>query len=150
MMPHELDFANNGLVNTDWHNSGTAYVGLLIPNFFILYFGQKPPTGDETPYAVKLAFLKVGAGYGTWCTFAEAAIYSSLKIATVLSNAASKVNYNHADFAKKYFSKHWTGDGMQLTGDGPATPIMLVLLDAFPAEAENCGKATGGKVCGGK
>jgi hypothetical protein len=58
----------------------------------------------------------------------------------VLSNAAAKVDYDHAAFVKQYFSKHWTGNGMQLTGDGPATPIMLVLMDAFPAEAADIKK----------
>ena len=94
MMLYKLDFKNDALVNTDWHDSGTTYVGLLLPNFFILYFGQKPPTGDVMSDAVKLAFSKVGTGYETWCIFAEASIYSSLKIATVLSNAASEVNHD--------------------------------------------------------
>ena len=30
MMPHELVFGNDALVNTDWYNSATKYVGLLI------------------------------------------------------------------------------------------------------------------------
>ena len=62
MMHHKSDFKNNVLVNTDWYNLGTAYVGLLLPNFFILYFGQKPPAGDITSDDVKLAFSKVGLG----------------------------------------------------------------------------------------
>jgi len=39
MTPYESDFKNNALVNTDWYKSGTTYVGLLLPSFFILYFG---------------------------------------------------------------------------------------------------------------
>ena len=87
-----------------------------------------------------MAFSKVSPGYETWCTFAEVAINSSLKIATVLSNAAAKVGYNQATFVKKYFSKRRMGNGMQLTAGGPATTIMLVSSDAFPAEAADIKK----------
>ena len=125
-MPYESAFENGNLVNTDWHNSGTMYMGLLLPNFFILYFGQKPPTGDVMSDDVKRAFSSVGLGYKTWCTLAEVAINSSLKIATVLSNAAAKVGFNHPAFVRKHFSKNWTGNGMELTAKGPMTPIMLV------------------------
>ena len=30
MMPHESVFGNDTLINMDWYNSGTKYVGLLI------------------------------------------------------------------------------------------------------------------------
>ena len=105
IMPYESTFENDALVNTDWHNSGTPYVGLLLPNFFILYFGQKPPTGDITSDDVKMEFLKVGTGYKTWCTFAEVAINSSLKIATVLSNVAAEAGYDHPAFVKNTSTK---------------------------------------------
>ena len=58
-------FKDKVLVNMDWYGSGTPYVGLLLPNFFILYFGQKPPTGDVPSDDVKMAFSKVSAGYET-------------------------------------------------------------------------------------
>ena len=110
-------------------------MGLLLPNFFILYFGQKPSTRDVTSDDVKIDFSKVSLGYETWCTSTEEAINSSCKIATVLSSAAAEVNYDHAAFVQKYFRKRWTGNGMQLTADRPATPVMLVSSDSFPAEA---------------
>ena len=116
------------------------YVGLLLPNFFILYFGQKPSTRDVTSDDVKIDFSKVSLGYETWCTSTEEAINSSCKIATVLSSAAAEVNYDHAAFVQKYFSKHWTGNEMQLTANGTNNPIMLVLSDAFPAEAADMKK----------
>ena len=115
-------------------------MGLLLPNFFILYFGQKPPTGDIMSEDANMAFLKVGMGYKTWCTFAEDTINSSRKIATVLSGMAAKVSYDHAAFVQKYFSKRWMGNGMQLTANGPAPPIMLILSDLFPAEAADIKK----------
>ena len=62
IISHGADFENNCLVNTDWFDSGTNYVGCLLPNFFMIYFGQKPPTGDITSGNVKLAFLNIGMG----------------------------------------------------------------------------------------
>jgi hypothetical protein len=148
MMPYESNFENNALVSTDWHDSGTTYVGLLLPNGFILYFGQKqkPPIRDVTSDDVKMAFPKVGTGYKTWCTFAEEDINSSLKIATVLSNAAAEVDCNHAAFVKNYFSKRWAGNGIKLTSDGPATPIMLVPSDTSPAEANEIKRTSWHKI----
>ena len=75
------------------------------PNFFILYFGQKTPTGDITSDDVKMAFSTLGKGYETWCTVAEEAINSSCKIATILNNVAGKPGYDHTAFVQKYFKK---------------------------------------------
>jgi hypothetical protein len=103
MLPYELDFENDVLVNADWHDSGTSYVGLILPNFFIIYFGQKPPTGDITSEDVNMAFLNVRMGYRTCCIFAEEAINASCKIETVLHCAEAKDDYDHVAFVKKYF-----------------------------------------------
>ena len=56
-----------------------------------------------------MAFLTVGTGYKTWCTFAEESINSSRKIATIPNNVAGKPGYNHTAFVQKYFDKNWTG-----------------------------------------
>ena len=45
LLKYLLDLENEALVNTDWFNSIEQYVCALLPNFFILYFGQKPPPG---------------------------------------------------------------------------------------------------------
>ena len=66
----------------------------LLPNFFILFFGQKPPTGDITSDDVRMEFTTLGKGYEAWCTGAEQAITSSAKIATVLSNMADVLHYD--------------------------------------------------------
>jgi hypothetical protein len=77
------------LVATQWEMvdpNPTRYVCALLPNFFILYFGQKPPTGDITSDDVKLEFLALGKGYDAWCTGALSAITDSEIIAQVQSN----------------------------------------------------------------
>ena len=54
---------------------------------------------------VKMAFLNIGPGYKTWCTFKEVAINCSFKFAAVLSNAAADVGYDHPTFVKNTSAK---------------------------------------------
>ena len=127
LLKYLLDLENEALANTNWFNSTKKYVCALLPNFFILYFGQKTPTGDIMSDDVKMAFATLGKGYETWCTIAEEAINSARKIATVLTTAAEEANYDHVGFVQKYFDKNWMGNKMQLIADGPMLLIMLVL-----------------------
>ena len=111
------------------------YVGFLLPNFFIVYFGQKPPIGDITSEDVNMAFSNVGMGYKTWCTFAEVTINASYKIEKVLESAETKDAYSHVVFVKKYFNQHWKGNGIQVATTGPTNAIISVISGSFPAEA---------------
>ena len=99
---------NELLPNIDWYNTRKKYVAVLLPNFFILCFGQKPPTGDIMLDDVKMEFLTLGTGYEAWCTLTGEAINSLQKIATVLNNATGQVNHDHTAFFQKYFDKNWT------------------------------------------
>ena len=81
-----------------------------------------------------MAVSNVGLGYKTWCTYTGEALNSYREIGTVISNAEAEANYNHNAYVQKYFNKHWTGKGMKLTANGPATPIMLILSDLYQAE----------------
>ena len=99
LLKYLLDLENEALANTDWFDSpNNTYVCALLPNFFILYFGQKPPTGDIMSVDVKMEFAMLGKGYEAWCTGAEQAITSARKIATVLTNAGEAENYDHVGF----------------------------------------------------
>jgi hypothetical protein len=40
LMSYLLTLENKVLANTDWFDTGNKYVAVLLPNFFILYFGQ--------------------------------------------------------------------------------------------------------------
>ena len=140
LLKYILALENEALANTDWFNSTEQYVCALLPNFFILYFGQKPPTGDIMSNDVKMEFAPLGKGCEAWCTVAEQAITSARKIAMVLTTMAEAENYNHVGFVQKYFDKNWTGKKMQLTASGPILPIMLVSSDVYPVEAANIKK----------
>jgi hypothetical protein len=63
VMNYILTQEREALDATAWHDPpDVKYVCALLPNFFILYFGQKPPTGDITSDDVKLEFAALGKG----------------------------------------------------------------------------------------
>jgi hypothetical protein len=57
--PFDLDL----LTNTEWKSSSKPIIGVLFPNFFIVYFGQDFPKGDISSDDIKVNFAKLGAGY---------------------------------------------------------------------------------------
>ena len=63
LLPYLLALKNEALANTDWFDTREKYVAVLLPNFFILYFGQKPPTRDIMSDNVKMEFSMLGKGY---------------------------------------------------------------------------------------
>jgi hypothetical protein len=110
LMFYLLHLENEILANTDWFDSpDKKYVCALLPNFFILYFDQKPPTGDITTDDVKMEFATLGKGYEAWRTAAEEAIHSAKKIAQVKENVASVLGYDEVDLIRKHCDVTWTG-----------------------------------------
>ena len=101
----------------------------------MIYFVQKPPTGNITSDNVKLALSNLGLGYDAWCSFVEEAINASSKIESVMDNVSCESGYNQVAFVQKYFSQHWTGNGMKTSAYGPSNAIILVSLDSFLAKA---------------
>ena len=53
LLPYLLALENKALDNKDLFDTNKKYVCALLPNFFMLYFGQKPPTGDIMSDKVK-------------------------------------------------------------------------------------------------
>jgi hypothetical protein len=45
VLNHGEDIPSDYLVNTDWSSFEDPIVGTLVPNFFIVYFGQDLPHG---------------------------------------------------------------------------------------------------------
>ena len=109
LLKYLLDLKNEALANNNWFGTTKKYECALLPNFFILYFGQKPPTGDIMSDELKMAFTTLGKGYKAWCTVAEEVITPSCKIATALNNVAKDQDYDQVTFVQKYFNKNWTG-----------------------------------------
>ena len=131
-----LILENKALANMQWFDSpNKKYVCALLPNFFILYFGQKPPTGDITSDDVKMQFATLGKGYKAWCTGAEEAMNSSRKIGKVRDNVQDVLGYDDITFVQRYCDNNWTGKKMTLSNGGPHLPIILVASDIYPVEA---------------
>ena len=64
LLKYILDLEREALDGTEWWDSlDKKYVCALLPNFFILYFDQKPPNGDITSDNVKMDFATLGKGY---------------------------------------------------------------------------------------
>ena len=62
LLSYLLALENKLLANTDWFDTSKKYEAVILPNFFILYFGQKPPTGDMMLDDVKIEFLTLSTG----------------------------------------------------------------------------------------
>jgi hypothetical protein len=130
---HELE--REVLATTAWQmvdDDPGRYVCALLPNFFIIYFGQNPPTGDITSDDVKLQFTALGTGYDTWCTGAVSAITESRDIAKVRAHL-TQVDDDNA-WIKHYCDNTWTGTKMTLGENGPCLPITMVDSDVYPME----------------
>ncbi len=67
-------FDSDLLTNTEWRNSSDTIIGVLFPNFFIVYFGQDFPKGDISSDDIKVNFAKLDAGYSLWISAAAEAI----------------------------------------------------------------------------
>jgi hypothetical protein len=67
-------FALDQLTNTDWANPLDDIIGVLFPNFFIVYFGQDFPQGGISSNNIKVKFAKLGAWYNLWVSTAAKAI----------------------------------------------------------------------------
>ena len=136
-----LHLENEAVANTDWFgNPDKKYVCALLPNFFILYFGQKPPTRHITYDDVKMEFTTLGKGYEAWRTGAEEAMNLSRKIAQVLDNVANSLGYDKVTFVQRYCDAMWTGKKISLAGNGPHLSIIMVALDFYPMETDDIKK----------
>ena len=60
LLPYLLALENKALSNTDWFDTSEKYMAGLLPSFFLLYFGLKPPTKDIMSDDVKMAFSTLG------------------------------------------------------------------------------------------
>jgi hypothetical protein len=66
--------ASDLLTNTNWKTLPDGTIGVLFPNFFIVYFGQDFPKGDISSEDIKMNFAKLDAGYSLWISAAAEVI----------------------------------------------------------------------------
>jgi hypothetical protein len=137
-----MDLEREARDGTAWHDApdDKKYVCALLPNFFILYFGQKPPTGDITSEDVKLQFSTLGKGYEAWCLGADEAMQSSDISTKVRKNLTGPMGYDDLTWVQRYCDSTWTGKQMTLSDSGPHLPIIQVDSDVYPLEAADIKK----------
>ncbi len=80
-----------------------AIIGVLFPNFFIVYFRKDFPKGDISLDDIKVNFTKLGVGYSLWISAAAEAIEKKEDIREVLGAAAKNTSYSETDFIKSHF-----------------------------------------------
>ena len=79
------------LVSTDWSAFEDPIVGTLVPNFFIVYFGQDVPHGSITDDEVMLKLTKMGEGYELWAESAKDASDKSDDIAIIIDKIKTRI-----------------------------------------------------------
>ncbi len=78
--------------------------GTLLPNFFVIYFGQVFPQGSILSDGKKMKMVKLGKGYGIWVLTVAEAIKNLDDIVMVMSTAAEICpNLDEGAFIKKVF-----------------------------------------------
>jgi hypothetical protein len=67
LLPHG-DVLTEELLNdtTDLKSFDEPIVATLVPNFFVIYYGQKVPHGNITTDKLKAKMIKLGTGYDLW------------------------------------------------------------------------------------
>ena len=60
---------------------------MVLPNIFLIYFGQDIPLGPVTSDDTKLAFDRLGTGYEAWSIMAGLALENLSNIAMILDKS---------------------------------------------------------------
>ena len=88
---------------TDWKDMTDPIRGTLLPNFFIVYFGQEIPQGNITSDDVKITMAKLGTGYGLWVSTISEAIKNMDDITYVIDSFNAVEDLSLEGFYKKHF-----------------------------------------------
>jgi hypothetical protein len=129
-------FALDLLTNTEWKNLSDTIIGVLFPNFFIVYFEQEFPKGDISLDNIKVNFAKLGTGYSLWISAAAEAIKKKEDIHEVLGAAAKNTSYSKTDFIKSHFFPYYEPSKSLPIASGPYGLISIVDSDLFPVKAD--------------
>jgi hypothetical protein len=133
LIEHGDDIPNNFRKDTKWYESPATHVGTVLPNVFLIYFGQDVPLGPITSDDTKLAFERLGTGYETWSIMAGAALEHLDNIDVVVENASKDNDRDEFNkFAKKYLCYDLASAGIKATRTGPCLSVTLVQLDDYP------------------
>ncbi len=133
-------FASDLLTNTDWVNPSDNIIGVLFPNFFIVYFRQDFPQGGTSSDNIKVKLAKLGAGYILWVSAAAEAIDKKDDIREVLGAASEQTNYSRTNFLKSHFFPSYEQAKSLPIASRPHGFISIVDSELYPVEADELQK----------
>ena len=129
-----ISIATALLTNSRW-KTGTLF-GTALPNFVIIYFGQKAPTGkiwtDDTKHELAL----LGPGYELWGKLMSKAAQHEADASIVMDAAVSAKDVTYAG----YYTDKRTKSGLLSPREGPSIDTNTVDSDRFARQAENIRK----------
>jgi hypothetical protein len=127
---HRDDLPKESLSETNWNDFEESIVGTLIPNFFIIYFGQDLPHGNISDNKIMAKLVRLGTGYELWATTANDAIEKLDNILSVMEEIKT------LESIKKHFNSNQDVKFLPLaTSNGPFGTMTLVQLDNYPVAA---------------
>ncbi len=123
---HGDDLPKELLSKTDWNDFIEPIFGTLIPNFFIIYFGQDLPHGKLSDNEIKAKRVRLGTGYELWANTAKNVIKKLDDILSVMEEI------NTPESIKKHFDPNQDAKSLPLaTSNGPFGAITLVQSDDY-------------------
>ena len=121
---------------TNWKNMADPIRGTLLPNFFIVYFGQEIPHGIITSDDEKTNMAKLGSGYDLWVSTVSNAINNMDDINYVIDAFGAVDNLSLSAFYKKHFyGRYEETTSLPILGS-PYGTITTVQSDAYPVEVK--------------
>ena len=105
---------------------------MVLPNIFLIYFGQDIPLGPVMSGGTKLAFERLGTGCEAWSIMAGVALENLSEINMVIENANIDKPNEFNDFAKKYLCYELASVGIEATRTGPCLSVTLVQSNDYP------------------
>ena len=104
---------------------------MVLPNIFLIYFGQDIPLGPIMSDDTKLAFERLGSVYEAWSIMAGVALENLSEIDMVIENATIDKPDDFNVFAKKHFCYKSENAVIIPTRAGPCLSVTLVQLDDY-------------------
>ncbi len=127
---HGDDLPKVSLSKTNWNDFEEPFVGTLIPNFFITYFGQDLPHGNISDNEIKAKLVHLGTGYELWANTANNAIKKLDDILSVMEEIKTP------ESIKKHFNPNRDTKSLPLaTSNNPFGARTLIQLDDYPFTA---------------
>jgi hypothetical protein len=124
---------------TDLNLFKEPIVATLIPNFFVIYYGQKVPHGDITTDKLKAKMIKLGTGYHLW-----ARVIDKMLSTNNLDNFLTVADKGKKDplLTHKHFLPSWdplTSTQLALN-NGPCGTITNVQSNDYPQATQTIKK----------